>query len=283
MSSSEAKSEHWLITQWRGGLTSEQLHRANQDIVQGLRSWTLWETLGLQDIRQRYRRSVIGPFWITISMGIMVGALGLLYGTIFQQPLDVYLPYLTAGFVVWGLVSLLILEGTNVFIEAEGLIRQLPTPYSVHVYRVVWRNALVFAHNIWIFVIVMLWLGKNPGWVALWAVPGVAILLLNGVWMGIFFGLLSARFRDIPQIVASVVQVIFFLTPIIWMPKMMPDRSWMLDLNPFYHLVAIVRQPLLGEVPSLENWIVVLGITIVGSSLTLLFYTIYRWRIAYWV
>ena len=216
-------------------------------------------------------------------MGLMVGALGILYSTIFNQALEVYLPYISAGFVVWGLLSSLILEGSNAFIQAEGLIRQLPTPYSIHVYRIVWRNVIIFAHNIWIFFAVMLYVGQNPGWVALLALPGLAVLLLNGVWMSLFFGLLSARFRDIPQIIASLTQVMFFLTPIIWMPKMMPDRSLVLDLNPFYHLIAIVRQPLLGETPSLENWIFVVGITIAGYCLTLFFYTIYRWRIAYWI
>jgi ABC-2 type transport system permease protein/lipopolysaccharide transport system permease protein len=239
--------------------------------------------MGLHDIRQRYRRSIIGPFWITLSMGIMVGSLGLLYGTIFKQDMHDYLPFLAAGFILWGLISALITDGTRVFVGAEGLIRQLPAPLSVHVYRLLWSNLITFAHNAGIFVVVALWYGLNPGWTALLALPALGLLLLNGFWMALLLGLLSARFRDIPLVVANVVQVMFFITPVIWKPDMLPDRSFVLDLNPFYHLIEILRAPLLGQVPTAENWLAVGALTLVGWVVTLWFYSTYRWRLAYWV
>jgi ABC-2 type transport system permease protein/lipopolysaccharide transport system permease protein len=239
--------------------------------------------MGLHDIRQRYRRSILGPFWITLSMGIMVGALGLLYGTIFKQDMHDYLPFLAAGFILWGLISALITDGTQVFIGAGGLIRQLPAPLSAHVYRLLWSSLITFAHNALIFVVVALWFGLNPGWTALLALPALGVLLLNGFWMALLLGLLSARFRDIPLVVANVVQIMFFMTPVIWKPEMLPGRALILDLNPFYHLVEILRAPLLGEVPALENWLAVIGITLVGWAIALWFYSAYRWRIPYWV
>ncbi len=273
----------WLMAQMRQGLSANQFHRGLRDIAEGWRRRRLWLTLGMHDIRQRYRRSVIGPFWITISMGIMVGALGLLYGRIFKMELSDYLPYLSCGFVVWGLISTLILDGANSFISAEHIMRQLPAPVSTFAYRTVWSSLITFAHNIWIFVFVSVIFGLNPGWGVLVAIPALALILFNGVWIGLLFGLLSARFRDIPLIVASVVQVMFFITPVIWKPSMLPGRALLLDLNPFYHLVEVLRAPLLGGVPSWENWAAVLLITIVGWAVTLFFYTAYRWRIVYWV
>jgi len=272
-----------LAAQLRAGLTAHSFLRAVSDIWSGWQRYTLWGTMGFQDIRQRYRRSVIGPFWLTISMGIMVGALGFLYGTIFKQEMHDYLPYLCAGFVIWGLISNLVLEGTGAFIVGEGLIKQLAAPLSVHVYRVAWSNLIIFFHNIWIFFIVALWYGKNPGWVVLLSIPALVVVVINGVWMGLLFGLLSARFRDIPQIVASVVQVMFFVTPIIWRPDMLPGRAFILDLNPFYYLVQLIRAPLLGHVPDARIWFGVLLITVAGWGVALLFYTVYRWRLAYWV
>jgi ABC-2 type transport system permease protein/lipopolysaccharide transport system permease protein len=239
--------------------------------------------MGLHDIRQRYRRSFIGPFWITLSMGIMVGALGLLYGTIFKQDMHDSLPFLAAGFISWGLISTLITDGTRVFISAEGLIRQLPAPLSLHVYRLLWGNLITFAHHIWIYVLVAIWFGLNPGWTALVAVPALFLLLLNAFWMALLLGLLSARFRDIPLVVASVVQVMFFITPVIWKPEMLPGRALILDLNPFHHLVEIIRAPLLGQLPALENWLAVFIITVVGWALALWFFSAFRWRLAYWV
>jgi ABC-2 type transport system permease protein/lipopolysaccharide transport system permease protein len=239
--------------------------------------------MGLHDIRQRYRRSIIGPFWITLSMGIMVGALGLLYGTIFKQDMHDYLPFLAAGFIFWGLISSMITDGTRVFIGAEGLIRQLPAPLSVHVYRLLWSNLITFAHNVAIFVVVALWYGINPGWNVLLVLPALGLLFLNGFWLALLLGLLSARFRDIPLVVASVVQVVFFVTPVIWKANMLPGRALILDLNPFYHLIEVLRAPLLGHVPAVENSLAVIVVTLVGWAVALWFFSAYRWRLAYWV
>ncbi len=273
----------WLSAQVRQGLNSEQFRRGLHDIAEGWRRRQLWLTLGTHDIRQRYRRSVIGPFWITLSMGIMVGALGLLYGRIFKMELSDYLPYLSCGFVIWGLISGLILDGSRAFISAESIMRQLAAPVSTFAYRAVWSNLITFAHNIWIFVFVAVIFGLNPGWRVLEAVPALLLLLVNGLWMSLLFGLLSARFRDVPLIIASVVQVMFFITPVIWKTTMLPGRALLLDLNPFYHLVEILRAPMLGYSAHWENWAAVLLITVIGWVVTLFFYTAYRWRIVYWV
>jgi len=273
----------WFVSQLRQGFNAVQFSKAVADIRRGWERRDLWGMLGIHEIRQRYRRSVIGPFWITISMGVMVAALGLLYGKIFKLALDDYLPYLAAGFIVWGLISSLILDATHVFTSVEGLIRQLAAPLSIYVYKAVWTNLIIFFHNIWILLLVAFWFGINPGWGILLVIPALLILMLNGLWVGLFLGLISARFRDIPLIIASVVQVMFFITPVIWKPSMLPGRALFLDLNPFYHFVAILRDPLLGQAPQLNNWIAAILITLVGWAMALFFYTGYRWRLTYWV
>ena len=239
--------------------------------------------LGSQEIRQRYRRSKLGPFWLTISLGVTVCALGFLYGSLFRQPLNEYLPYLTAGFVVWGLIAGLVNDGARAFIDSEGLIRQLSAPLSVYVYRTVWTGLLTFLHNIVVFIIVALIFLRWPGWPISLLIPALFLLLLNGAWIGLFLGVVSARFRDIPQIVASIVQVMFFITPILWTSDMLPDRAIFLQLNPFYHFVEIIRSPLLGNWPSIESWLAVMSITVIGWLIALTIYTVYRWRIAYWI
>ncbi len=267
-----------------GFVSHEQLQRAWRDLRDGWRLRSLWGTLAMQDIRQRYRRSKLGPFWLTISMGVMISALGLLYGTLFKIELGNFLPYVAAGFVVWGLMSGFVMDSTSSFIAAEGLIRQLSVPLSVHVYRDIWRNLLIFAHNIWIFVVISFWFGIFPGPVSFaLALLGVSVLAFNALWLGLLLGLLSARFRDIPQIIASVIQVTFFLTPIIWQADMLPERAIVLSWNPFYHYLELVRAPLLGELPSFFNWVAVLLMTGTGWLLTIIIYAKYRWRIAYWV
>ena len=277
------KVENWLSAQWRDGLRTENFRRAWRDIHEGWRGRELWITIGLHDLRQRYRRSMLGPFWITLSMGIMIAALGLLYGKIFGLDLEEYLPYLACGFIIWAFISGLILDGCKSFIDSSRMIRQMAVPLSTFVYQVVWINLLILLHNIWIFVIVAIVIGVNSGWQVFFVLPAIIILSLNGMALAIFFGLLSARFRDIPLIVASVIQVMFFITPVIWRPDMLPERALVLNLNPFYHMVEILRGPLLGYMPNIENWLAALFFTLASWVLALTFYAIYRWRIAYWV
>lgn len=278
-----AQAGFWLAHQLREGLSRENFRKALADIGGGFMHIELWSTMGMQEIRDRYRRSTIGPFWLTISLGVMVMALGLLYAGILGQPVADYLPYVAAGFTVWGLLSGLILDGCRGFIASESLIRQLPGPLSLHIYRVVWTNLIIFGHNIWVYILAAMIFGINPGWTALACIPGLVLILINGLWAGILLGLIGARFRDVPQIVASVTQLAFFLTPIIWKPDMLAGREFIMDANPFYHLIEVVRGPLLGHLPTLEQWLAVGVITVGGWTVTLLFFTVYRWRIAYWV
>lgn len=261
----------------------QYLFRGYLDLYYGVRRFQLWMMLGSQDIRQRYRRSTLGPFWLTISLGVTIGALGLLYGGLFNQPLEQYLPYLAAGFVVWSLIAGLINDGTRTFIDSDGLIKQLSTPLSIYVYRTVWANALIFLHNVIVFFLVALIFLKPLSWSIFLALPALGLILLNGVWLGLLLGLVSARFRDVPQIVSSIVQVMFFITPILWTADMLPDRALLLELNPFFYLVELVRGPLLGNAPSPKTWVAVCLITTAGLTVSIMVYSLYRWRIAYWL
>lgn len=253
------------------------------DILAGVRAWHLWAHLGWHDIRQQYRRSTIGPLWITISMGVLIGSLGYLYTYLFNQNVSDYLPFLAAGFILWGLIASLINEGSSVFIGASQVIKQVRIPLSVHVFRTVWKNLIVFFHNIVILAIVMAVFGRSPSWALPLALPGLALIALNGVWFGLLFGTLSARFRDVPSFVASVVQIAFFLTPVLWKPDMRADLVYLVNLNPFHHLIQVVRAPLLGQVPELHNWLAAGGITLAGWIVAFALYRRYRRRIAYWV
>lgn len=254
-----------------------------RDLVDGVGRWRLWGLLGWQDVSMRYRRSLLGPFWLTISMGVMVLALSLIYGTILKADLRHYLPYLTVGFLVWGLLQSTVAEGCQTFIEAEGLIRQIDLPLSMFPLRVAWRNLIILMHNAVIYLLVIAFQGIDPGWTVLLALPGLLVLMLNVVWVATLLGLLSARYRDIPQIATSLMQVFFFITPIIWTPEQMSSRPLIVEANPFYHFVELVRSPLLGHLPSLTNWLVVLAVTAIGGSATLLLYRRFHVRIAYWV
>lgn len=258
---------------------------ALKDIFSALQRYRLIGTLGWQDVRQRYRRSALGPFWLTISMGVMIGTIAIVFGQIFKSPFKEFLPFLAVGLILWGFISAVITEGCTGFIAADAVIKQLPIPLAVHAFRQLWRNMIILAHNIVIFPLVLLAVGK-PLSIDMWlALPGFALLVVNLTWISIFLGVVCARYRDIPQIIASLMQVVFYLTPIMWLPSLLPERSgsYILDLNPFFHFLEIVRAPLLGQLPSMENWLTSIAIAIIGWFFTVVLYARYRRRIAYWL
>ena len=256
-----------------------------RDILAALKCYELAGVLGWQDIRQRYRRSSLGPFWLTISMGVLIGALGLVFGTIFDTPMNKLLPFLTAGLILWTLISSVLNEGCMGFTAAEGLIKQISLPLFIHILRVLWRNLIIFAHNLVIFPVVLLVFWRPFSVAALLAILGLVLLMINLSWMALLLGVFCTRYRDVPQIVASLLQVLFYLTPIIWMPQLLPRRAsiLLLNTNPLFHLIEIVRAPLLGTTPSAMNWQFSILLALAGWGFTILFYGRFRSRIAYWL
>lgn len=252
------------------------------DFSTALQRRHLWVRLGWQDVMLRYRRSLIGPFWLTLSMGIMVGAMGLIYGELFKAESTTYLPYLTIGLLTWGLISSCISEGCQTFIESYWLILQVNVPLSMFPLRVVWRNFIVFAHNVVIYVIVVLIFGANYKLIAFAAIPGLLLIFINAFWCAILLGMLSARFRDLPQIVVNLMQLAFFATPIFWQANLITTRIIVVG-NPFYHFIELVRSPLLGQAPGLASWLVVGIVTLTGTAVTLLFFRRFRRRLSVWV
>jgi len=158
---------------------SKTFARAWGDLTDGFRKRELWAHLGWQDIKQKYRRSVLGPFWITIATGTTAVAMGGLYSKLFHLELSVHLPYVTLGLIIWNMINASILEGADVFIANEGLIKQLPTPLSVHVYRLVWRQMILFAHNIVIYVVIAIIFPKPWSWADLSVIPALGLIVLK--------------------------------------------------------------------------------------------------------
>ena len=260
-------------------------HLGVRDVLLALSRFDLAGTLGWQDVKQRYRRSTLGPFWLTISMGVLIGALGLVFGTIFKSRLAEFLPFLAIGIILWTYIATVINEGCTAFISSDSVIKQLPLPLFLHVLRVVWRNLVILGHNVVIIPLLFLLFLHAPGWVALLAIPGLIVTTLTLTAVALFVGVLCTRYRDLTQIIASVLQIAFYVTPIIWMPSMMSGRAEFvfLEVNPFFHLIEVVRAPLLGQMPSVTNWVVSICMAVVSWLLTLWMYGKYKNRISYWL
>jgi ABC-2 type transport system permease protein len=268
---------------------SRSWQRAVEDLRQGWGQRSLWGYLGWQDIKQRYRRSVLGPLWISISMGVIATGLGILYAALFQQKIAYFLPYVAVGLLIWNFVSGCILEGSEVFIANEGLIKFLPAPLSLHVYRLVWRQTLFFLHNLVIWVVLLVIFRMSLGWSVLLMVPALVLLMLNGFWIAVFAGIIATRYRDIPPIMASITQLIFYMTPIVWDYKTLAsnphvaERARLAELNPVMHFLEILREPMIGDPIVWRHWAVAGGITVLGWAAALVVLRSFRSRVPYWV
>ena len=236
-----------------------------------------------QDIRQRYRGSVLGPFWLTISMAIMIATLGVLYSTLMKMDIHTYLPFLCLGLLFWTTTSTLITDGCVVFVNSDTIILQSRMPLTVHVMRSLSRNFIIFAHNCLVGLAVIVIFQVHQSLYSLVSLVGIALIYLNGFWVTLLFGMLCARFRDVGQIVSSFTQILFFLTPILWHPTALGMRHWIADFNPAYALIEIARAPLLGVPISQNVWVIALTTTVIGWALAFSFFARYRARIPYWL
>ncbi|MBW8270323.1 ABC transporter permease [Caldovatus aquaticus] len=261
-----------------------RLARALADLGEGARRWRLAAALAWLDLRNRYRGSVLGPLWLTLSTAVMLGALGWLYAALFRMPVGEYLPWLAVSLILWNVIATAVGEACACLTGAEAVIRQLPLPHSVHALRCVMRNALVAAHNLPLIAVVFLIFGVAPGWGALLVLPGLGLIALNAFAAALLLGMLCARFRDIGPIVGSVMQIAFFVTPVIWKPELLDPRlRLLLPLNPFHAVMETVRAPLLEGGGSPWAWLAALLWTAAHGAVAFAFFARFRGRIAFWV
>jgi ABC-type polysaccharide/polyol phosphate export permease len=255
----------------------------SQEIIAGFRAWPVWVIMGWDDIRQRYRRSVIGPFWITLSMGVFIMVLGVIYSRLFHTELQSYLPYLTVGFVVWGFMSTAANDSCIAFTDASRIIKQIKLPYSVYILRVVWRNFIIFLHTIVIYIPVALIFKIEPTLTTLYAIPGLILVCVNLIWLTTVIAILSTRYRDIQPIVGTMIQLGMFATPIMWTVSSLGDAKIVAEINPVYHLIEITRAPLLGMAPEPQSWLVACGLAVIGSVLAVALMVRTSRRIVFWL
>jgi len=257
---------------------------ARADIIDGIFAFQIWTRLGWQEVKRRYRRTVFGPLWATLSLAIFLGAISFVWAPLFGADVRTYLPYVTAGMVSWSFVSALITEGCTTFTAAEGIIKQLNFPYSTFAFMVVWRNTIVLLHHLLVLLFVYIALPERLSFNILLFIPGLIIVAVNGAWMVMLLGMVSARFRDIPPLIGNLMQVMLFVTPIFWSPSQLGAKArYLVDPNYLYHLIDILRSPLLGDRPALLSYAITIVGAILGWAATFAIYARFRRRVPFWL
>ena len=272
---------HMLRTGRRGALF--QLQMAVRDLRASFGRIGLAWSLATHDVGSRYRGSILGPFWITLSMGLMVLGIGFLYANLFAIALNIFLPYVALGIVFFGVMTGIVNEGCETFVQAAGMLSQTSLPMLTFVWRTVFRNLINLAHHLVIVIAVLGFYGYWRSANVPLALVGVLLMVLNASWVSLLVGIASARFRDIPQIVMSVMQFAIFMTPVFWLPDRFGKHHAVLDFNPFYHLLQAVRAPLMGQAVGAGSYVVLVTMAVAGWLLTFGVFARTRRRIVHYL
>ena len=249
----------------------------------GISQWRTSLQLAVRDIELRYRRSLLGPFWISGVLIATVLALAYVFSEVFGAEFVTYVAFVASGLLAWHLILALTNEACASVTEHAAFLQNVRMPMTLIAGRIAMRNAFIFAHNVIAIVVLLVAFGATPTLTALYAIPGVLLLLCLGYFLAIALGPLCARFRDIPLVVQSGMQVIFFVTPIFWMPSAVGHRPMFTDSNPFFHLIELVRAPLLGTLPTMLNWQVALWCCAGTAVLAVLSVTLTRKQLNLWL
>jgi ABC-type polysaccharide/polyol phosphate export permease len=247
---------------------TEQMQVTVRDVVRSARLWHIWTRLGVQDVRLRFRRSAIGASWIFVNLAVLVVAIGFIYANLLGQNPREFIPYLTIGLVMWGYLTNSIVEGGNAFVNSEGYIKQIGLPIYVYVFRAfvaIALNALI-ALGAFVIVAVLYRVPVSAG--TLSVLPGLVMVMAASLLLITIFAHLNTRFRDVAQMAAVGMQVLFYVTPVIFPADLLRHRrnlSLVIDLNPMYHLIEVVRHPLLTAAPA--DWHSYAAVAIVLSVL----------------
>ena len=242
-------------------------------------------SLGWQDVKDTYQRSALGPVWITLGLAIQISAIGAVFGLLLGADVSVYIPFLSISFVLWNFMLISANESALSFVQSERLLKQTALPKFFPVLRSFAKNSIILAHNFSIIFIVVPLFRIDIGPSVFLAIPGLAILLGNMYWISTVIGIVSTRYRDLPPIVSSFFMISFYVTPILWMPETLPEnfRQIVVTFNPFFHLMEIVRAPLMGNTPETLNWVVAIGALVIGSLIALQIHRKYSRKIVYWL
>jgi ABC-type polysaccharide/polyol phosphate export permease len=261
----------------------KSLRLALRDIKLTISQTRVWLHLGWVEVKQRYRRSIIGPWWISISMLIFILMMGLVFSRLFKQQIQEYVLFFASGFIFWSFISSSIIESTELFKSNSGFIKQINLPFSLYICKHLVRNCIILMHNFVVFFLICAFFKIIPKPSILLVIPGLFLIVLNMYWICLLIALISARFRDMVPLVNSCIQIAFFVTPISWMPKLLDPSSLILRANPLVYMLDIVRSPLMGAIPSIQSWIFVIIMTLVGGGMSFLIFSKVRVRIPFWV
>lgn len=255
---------------------------ALEDWRDGIRNYDVWMHLAVSDIRMKYRRTAIGPFWITASTGLTILAISLVFSRLLGRSMADFVPYASAGIISWYFIASALNEGCIAIVSNATIYKSISAPFSYAILRMLTRGLIVFSHNFLIFVVVAVVLGINflPNIPQL--LLGLVLVTINLGWMVTVLAVLTTRYRDIQQLIGAVITILFLVTPIFWEKKALSE-TWIFQLNPFTYFIDALREPLLSGDGGGFACLVLCGFAVVGWTLAMVVFGYGQRRIIFWL
>jgi lipopolysaccharide transport system permease protein len=240
--------------------------------------------MGSSELRRRYVRSRIGQLWLTVSTAITVVTLGLIWSLLWKIPVAEMLPFFAIGQITWIYIATFFTDATTVFVNNGSYYLNQKMSFSTAIYALAYRNLITLAHNLVIVVAVMLLFAVPVSYGIIVSFGGLMLTTSAGIAAAYIIAMFCARYRDMIQIVSNVMQVAYFISPVLWKEELIPsERRWIVEYNPFAVFVSIVRDPLIGIHVTMERWLYGVGVTVGVVVLCLVLVGRLRPRIIYWL
>lgn len=261
-----------------------QLERARADVLNACIRWPIFVLIGMTDIQSRYRRSRIGQFWITISLFVMVVSLGFLWSFLWKLPVSEFLPFIAVSHIFWTYITGVLLDGPSIYIAASAYLREVNLPRFTFILSNLAKHWIILAHNLLILVPIFLFFQVPISWNIFMLLPGFVLTTIAIVAASTFLSIAGLRYRDVASLVGSIVQIAFFVTPVIWKPEALPPfaQTYMM-INPFAVFLDLLRAPILGPQSTSHYWLIACGFTTVALALASAVFIRYRAKITYWL
>ena len=271
---------------WAQDIPRDKRHmfsKAIKDLSGGLKLWHVWFYQAYHEISAKYKRTVLGSLWIVGSMVFLSIAFSIVTAAVFGQDLKDTLPYVMGGLMAFNMVSIVMTESPEVYLSNGGIISNHAYPFTYYTFESTTKNFMIFAHNLVVFEIILAICQRLaiPHWSILIALP---VVFINMFTWGTLASMMSARFRDLRFLLPYLTTVIMFCSPIMFKVTQFTGlKKLIVDLNPVYPFIEMIRSPLMGQPMALQYWGTAAGITFLGILLWLIFFNAFRNRISFWV
>jgi len=254
------------------------------ELLDGIRHWRVWHLLGINDLRHRYARSKLGQLWLILSTAAMIAILTAVYSLLFNQQIQVLMPFLGVSLIMWNYLSQVLIECTSIFATQGNLYRNQKMNFSVSIYSVIYKHTIILAHSLVIIFVLVVALDVPVNWHLLQIVPAFGLTWIAMVWFGYVIAMICVRYRDIVQVITTWLTIIFFITPVMWKPDFLPgEYHLIIELNPLAQFLEILRSPFLGQPASSYAWLTTSAIALGGGLIALAVIGRYQRRIIFWM